>query len=54
MPSTTAALVDLWDCYLDYDRTYMALRDFAAATRRGYVSDLRLFIGYQALARLSR
>ena len=46
MPSTTAALVDLWDCYLDYDRTYMALRNFATATRRGYASDLRLFIRY--------
>ena len=44
MPSTTAALVALWDCDLDYKRTYMALRNFAEATRRGYASDLRLFI----------
>ena len=46
MPSTTAALVSLWDCFLDYQRTYMALRNFAEATRRGYASDLRLFIRY--------
>ena len=38
----------LWDCLLDYQRTYMAVRNFAQATRRGYESDLRLFIGYLA------
>jgi len=38
----------LWDCLLDYQRTYMALRNFAQATRRGYESDLRLFIWYLA------
>jgi site-specific recombinase XerD len=36
----------LWDCLLDYQRIYMALRNFAEATRRGYASDLRLFIRY--------
>jgi len=46
MPSTTAALVGLWDCCLEYNRTYMALRNFSEATRRGYASDLRLFIRY--------
>ncbi len=46
MPPTVAAPVTLWDCHLDYKRTYMALRNFAPATRRGYVSDLRLFIRY--------
>ncbi len=46
MPSPTAQLAGLWDCYLDYSRTYMALRNFSEATRRGYASDLRLFIRY--------
>ena len=46
MPSTTASRVGLWDCLLDYERTYMALRNFAEATRRGYASDIRLFLRY--------
>jgi site-specific recombinase XerD len=36
----------LWDCLVDYQRTYMALRNFAEATRRGYASDLSFFIRY--------
>ena len=36
----------LWDCLLYYQRTYMALRNFAEATRGGYASDLGLFINY--------
>src|SRR3990170_7576843 len=46
MPSITASGVCLWDCFLDYERTYMALRNFADATRRGYASDIRLFLRY--------
>lgn len=38
----------LWACLLDYQRTYTAVRNFAVATRRGYASDLRLFIRYLA------
>jgi site-specific recombinase XerD len=36
----------LWPCLLDYQRTHMALRNFAKATRRGYASDLSLFMNY--------
>jgi integrase/recombinase XerD len=42
----TQADQGLWDCLLDYQRTYIALRNFAEATRRGYASDLALFIGH--------
>lgn len=43
MPSI-ATQIGLWESYFDYQRTYMALRNFAEATRRGYASDLRLFL----------
>ena len=46
MPSITTSGVGLWNCCLDYERTYMALRNFAEATRRGYASDIRLFLRY--------
>ncbi len=46
MPSTTASGVGLWDYFLDYERTYMALRNFSEATSRGYASDIRLFLRY--------
>jgi len=36
----------LWDCLLDYLQTYTALRNFSAATRRGYGSGRRLFVEY--------
>ncbi len=42
----TQAGHDLWNRLLDYEHTYMALRNFAAATRRGYASDIRLFLRY--------
>ena len=38
----------LWESYVDFQHTYMALRNFAEATRRGYASDLRLFLRYLA------
>ncbi len=40
------AVYGLRDCLLDYQRTYMALRNFAEATRRGYASDIRLLLRY--------
>lgn len=46
MPPTIVAHGSLRDCYFDYERTYMAMRNFAGATRRGYASDIRLFLGY--------
>jgi integrase/recombinase XerC len=48
MPLATATQAGLQDCYLDYQRTYMAFRNFAEATRRGYAADLRLFLRYLA------
>ncbi len=46
MPAITVAHDSLRVCSFDYERTYMAMRNFAEATRRGYASDLRLFLGY--------
>jgi len=45
MPSI-ATQIGLWESYLAFQHTYMALRNFAEATRRGYASDLRLFLRY--------
>jgi len=50
MPSITATRAGLWDSYRDYQQTYMAVRNFAEATRRGYASDLRLFLEHLANA----
>lgn len=38
--------LDLSSCLLDFEATYVALRNFAEATRRGYASDLRHFLAY--------
>ena len=38
--------LDLSPCLLDFEATYMALRNFAQATRCGYGADLRHFLAY--------
>jgi integrase/recombinase XerC len=38
--------VDLLECLFDYAGSYFRLRNFAEATRRGYLSDQLLFVRY--------
>jgi site-specific recombinase XerD len=38
--------VDLLECLFDYAGSYFRLRNFAQATRRGYLSDQMLFVRY--------
>ncbi len=40
------ATLDLIECLFEYTASYFRLRNFSAATRRGYLSDQLLFIRY--------
>jgi site-specific recombinase XerC len=40
------ASADLLECLLDYQRSYVRLRNYAATTRRGYVTDQVLFLRF--------
>jgi site-specific recombinase XerD len=41
-----APTLDLLECLFDYAGAYFRLRNFAQATRRGYLSDQLLFVRY--------
>src|SRR3990170_7744673 len=41
-----APRLDLLECLFDYSGSYFRLRNFAEATRRGYLSDQLLFVRY--------
>jgi site-specific recombinase XerD len=41
-----APTLDLLECLFDYAGSYFRLRNFAQPTRRGYLSDLMLFVRY--------
>src|SRR3972149_9736182 len=46
-----APRLDLLECLFDYAGSYFRLRNFAEATRRGYLSDQLLFVRYLKAAR---
>ena len=41
-----APSLDLLECLFEYAGSYFRLRNFAEATRRGYLSDQLLFVRY--------